>query len=73
MRTNRGMHLSRLIINNFEWVSLKIVMERLQGSHYRPEHVYQSITEEEAVLELDRFAERWDKKHTQISKSWRAN
>jgi putative transposase len=35
--------------------------------------IYQSVTEEEAVLELDRFAEKWDEKYPQISKSWRAN
>lgn len=35
--------------------------------------VYQSVSEEEAALELDRFAEKWDGKYPQISKSWRAH
>ena len=35
--------------------------------------VYQSITEQEACLELDDFSEKWDEKYPQISKSWRAN
>jgi transposase-like protein len=35
--------------------------------------IYQSVTEEEAAFDLDRFAERWDEKYPQISKSWRAN
>ena len=35
--------------------------------------IYQSITEQEASLELERFAEKWDEKYPQIGKSWRAN
>ena len=33
--------------------------------------IYQSATEEEALLALEQFAERWDKQYPQISKSWR--
>ena len=33
--------------------------------------IYQSATEREASLELDRFSETWDSKYPQISKSWR--
>jgi putative transposase len=32
--------------------------------------VYRSATEEEALLELDRFGEIWDDQYPQISKSW---
>ncbi len=35
--------------------------------------IYQSITEEEALKALDEFAQRWDEKYPQISKSWRAH
>ncbi len=35
--------------------------------------IYQSATEEDAVLSLDCFAERWDEKYPQISKSWRTH
>ena len=35
--------------------------------------IYRSATEQEATLELDRFAKTWDQKHPQISKSWRNN
>ena len=35
--------------------------------------IYQSVSEEEAALELDGFAEKWDDNYPQISKSWRAN
>ena len=35
--------------------------------------IYQSTSEQEASLELDRFGEKWDEKYPQISKSWRAN
>ena len=32
--------------------------------------IYQSVTEDEALLALDRFAQRWDGQYPQISKSW---
>ena len=35
--------------------------------------VYQSATEEEALLALDRFSDRWNDKYPQISKSWRTH
>ena len=35
--------------------------------------IYHSVSEEEAALELDRFAEKWDEKYPQISKTWRAH
>ena len=35
--------------------------------------IYKSVTEEEALLTLDGFAERWDDKYPQISKSWRTH
>jgi putative transposase len=31
------------------------------------------MTEQEASLELDDFADKWDEKYPQISKSWRSN
>ncbi len=35
--------------------------------------IYPSVSEEEATLELDRFAEKWEGKYPQISKSWRTH
>jgi len=35
--------------------------------------IYQSATEEEARQALDEFAERWDEKYPQISRSWDAH
>ena len=35
--------------------------------------IYQSATEDEALLALDQLAERWDNKYPQISKSWRTH
>jgi putative transposase len=35
--------------------------------------IYQSITEEEALLALDEFEHRWDKQFPSIAKSWRRN
>ena len=35
--------------------------------------IYQSATQEEAQQALNDFAQRWDDKYPQISKSWKAN
>ena len=35
--------------------------------------IYQSVTEQEASLELERFAHKWNDKYPQISKSWQSN
>ena len=35
--------------------------------------IYKSITEDEALLALDKFCSSWDGKYPQIGKSWRAN
>lgn len=35
--------------------------------------IYQSSTEEDALLLLDQFSERWDDKYPKISKFWRAH
>jgi len=35
--------------------------------------IYQTVTEEEALLALDNFSTRWDDKYPQISRSWRAH
>ncbi len=35
--------------------------------------IYQSVTEEEALLELDNFEKTWDSKYPQISRSWRSH
>ena len=36
-------------------------------------NIYGAITEEEGLLALDEFAEKWDSKYPKISKSWRDN
>ena len=35
--------------------------------------IYQATTEDEALLALDRFGDKWDAKYPQISRSWRAH
>jgi putative transposase len=35
--------------------------------------IYQSTTAEQAEMELDTFAAKWDKAHPTISRSWRRN
>jgi putative transposase len=59
-------HMVRHSLKFVPWKDYKEVTTDLK-------RIYQSVTEEEAVLELDRFAEKWDEKYPQISKSWRAN
>ena len=36
-------------------------------------NIYRSVTEEEARMELDRFAQKWDSQYPSISRSWRTN
>ena len=36
-------------------------------------NIYRSVTEEEARMELNRFAEKWDSQYSSISRSWRNN
>jgi putative transposase len=35
--------------------------------------IYQSVTEEAALLAIDQFCDRWDDKYPQISRSWRTH
>jgi transposase-like protein len=57
-------HMVRNSIKFVPWKDYKAVTKDLK-------QIYQSATEEEALLALDIFAERWDDKYPQISKSWR--
>ena len=59
-------HMVRNSMKYVPWKDYKAVTADLK-------QIYQSITEEEALQALDQFAERWDDKYPQISRSWRAN
>jgi len=59
-------HMVRNSIKFVPWKDYKPVTADLK-------RIYQSATEEEALLALDQFSERWDEKYPQISKSWRAH
>lgn len=48
------------------WKDYKAVTANLK-------RVYRSATEDEALLELDRFGEVWDGQYPQITKSWRSH
>ena len=59
-------HMVRNSMKYVSWKDYKAVTADLK-------RIYKSITEEEALLTLDGFAERWDDKYPQISKSWRTH
>ena len=59
-------HMVRNSLKFVPWKDYKAVTADLK-------RIYQSVTEEEALLALDQFASRWDAKYPQISKSWRAH
>ncbi len=59
-------HMVRNSLKFVPWKDYKAVTADLK-------RIYQSVTEEEARLELDNFAAKWDDKYLQISKSWRSN
>jgi len=59
-------HMVRNSIKYVPWKDYKPVTADLK-------RIYQSVTEEEALLALTQFEERWDAKYPQISRSWRAH
>jgi len=53
-------------------------MKYVPWKDYKPvtvdlKKIYQSATEEEALLALDQFSAAWDEKYPQISRSWRSH
>jgi transposase-like protein len=59
-------HMVRNSMKFVPWKDYKAITADLKN-------IYQSSTEEKALHSLDQFADRWDKKYPQISKSWRAH
>jgi len=59
-------HMVRNSVKYVPWKDYKAVTADLKK-------IYQSATEEEALLALDRFSERWDDNYPQISRSWRTH
>lgn len=59
-------HMVRNSMKYVPWKDYKHVAADLKK-------IYQSATEEEALLALDQFSEIWDEKYPQISRSWRAH
>lgn len=59
-------HLVRHSLNYVGWKQRKEVAADLQK-------IYRAATREEAELNLDEFASRWDSQFPTISRSWRAN
>ena len=59
-------HMVRNSVKYVPWKDYKPVTADLK-------RIYQAVTEEQALQALDEFAQRWDEKYPQISKSWRAH
>ena len=59
-------HMVRNSLKFVPWKDYKEITTDLK-------RIYQSATEQEACIELDNFAEKWDDKYPGISKSWRNN
>lgn len=59
-------HMVRNSLKFLPWKYYKTITADLK-------RIYQSITEDEALLSLDRFEQRWDNKYPSISRSWRSN
>ena len=59
-------HMIRNSMKYVPWKDYKAVTTDLK-------RIYQSVTEEEALLALDQLGERWDDKYPQISRSWRSH
>ncbi len=59
-------HMERNSMKYVPWKDYKVVTADLK-------RIYKSVTEDEALLELDNFSNRWDDKYPQISRSWRSH
>lgn len=59
-------HMVRNSVKYVPWKDYKAVTADLK-------QIYQSATEEEARQALEQFADRWDEKYPQISRSWRTH
>lgn len=59
-------HMVRNSVKYVPWKDYKAVAAGLK-------RIYQSVTEEEALLALEQFAEQWDAKYPQISRSWQSH
>ena len=59
-------HMVRNSLKYVTWKDYKAITADLKK-------IYKSATEEEALLELDKFSDRWDEQYPQISRSWRTH
>ncbi|MCR9779476.1 IS256 family transposase, partial [Vibrio parahaemolyticus] len=59
-------HMVRNSVKYVPWKDYKAVTTDLKK-------IYQSATEDEALLALEHFSDRWDSKYPQISRSWTAH
>ncbi|WP_345530740.1 IS256 family transposase, partial [Thalassotalea piscium] len=59
-------HMVRNSLKFVPWKDYKAITSDLK-------RIYQSITEDEALLALEQFEQRWDGKYPNISRSWRNN
>ncbi len=59
-------HMVRNSMKYVPWKDYKAVTADLKK-------IYKSVTEDEALLELDNFSNRWDDKYPQLSRSWRSH
>jgi transposase-like protein len=59
-------HMVRNSVKYVPWKDYKAVTADLK-------RIYRSVTEDEALLALDQFSERWDDQYPQISRSWRSH
>lgn len=59
-------HMVRNSLKLVPWKDYKAITSDLK-------RIYQSVTEEEGLMALDQFEQRWDSKYPSISRSWRSN
>jgi transposase-like protein len=59
-------HMVRNSLKFVPWKDYKAITADLK-------RIYQSVTEDEALMALEQFEQRWDSKYPNISRSWRNN
>ncbi|MGI2299472.1 IS256 family transposase [Candidatus Cardinium hertigii] len=68
-KTEHQLCIVHQIRNSLQYVSYKD--RKSLSSDLKP--IYTSVTEEEALMALETFSNKWDKHYPQIAKSWYAN
>ena len=73
MRWGAGSRRPQFHLSQPKWKSVQLVKIISKSESNQSGNQHQSATAEQAEIELETFAAKWDQAHPTISKSWRRN